>query len=914
MTCIGHWSGSGAPYEHADVHDLTFIGTTLFAGNDGGVFSLASGATTWVDKSSNLSIAQIYGIGLSTSNASMILSGHQDNGTNLTTNLTSWSEVNGGDGMLCFIDRTNNNNKFSSLYYGDLYRSTSTTGTSFGNNPIYSVPGAGWVTPWMQDPVSATTLYAGGTNVVKSTNLGTAWTTISNFTGVGTLVELDVATTNNQNIVAASATKVMKTTNGGTTWTDITTGLPAGVSILTVRFDVLDANKIYVGLASYAGQSVYMSTTGGTSWTNISTGLPSVPVNCFAFQTNGDVYCGTDIGAYLRTSGATTWTTFTNGMPGVPVRDLEIYYPTNLIRAATFGRGIWSSPLNSATPSVIDAGIGGIIAPSGTITTASVTPSVTLRNFGTTTLTSATIFYKVDNGTESSIAWTGSIAPGGSATVTLPSVTGYTAAAHTFAARTASPNGTTDANTTNDASTSSFTYSAPVLTNDAGISAIATPSGTIATASVIPSVTLKNFGTATLTSATIFYKVDNGTEVSKAWTGSLASNATATVALNTVTGYVAGAHTFTARTASPNAATDANAANDALTSNFTYALSTIDAGISAITTPSGTITTASVTPSVILKNFGTTTLTSATIFYKVDNGTEVSKAWTGSLASNATATVALNAITGYAAGAHTFTARTASPNATTDANAANDALTSSFTYTVSTCSNTNETTNNTSTGATVVAVNTITNSQIGSAGDIDYYKFTTTAAAPKIQVTLSNLPADYDVYLYSSTTTGAINTQIASSINVGTAIETIKYNTSTVGATYYVKVVGYGSAFSSSVCYALNIQTSGVNFIHEAPLLVNGKNIDETTEDVSHLSVYPNPVKDNFKIQFFTVSGGNYDMSFFDATGKRVLYEQKAFEKGKNYASMQTENLPKGIYLLVVKNENESLTQKVIVE
>ncbi len=801
-SCIGHWSGNGAPYEHADVHDLSFVGSTLYAGNDGGVFTLASGATNWSDKSSNLTIAQLYGIGLSANSSNTIIAGHQDNGTTLTTNLSTWAQVNGGDGMLCFIDRTNNNNKFSSIYNGALYRSTSSTTTSFSS--IYTVSGGGWVTPWLQDPVTATTLYAGGTNVVRSTNLGTNWTTISSFSGVGTLVELDVAKTNNQYIAAASATKVMKTTNGGTSWTDITTGLPTGVSILTVRFDVNDANKIYVGLASYAGQSVYMSANGGTSWTNISTGLPSLPVNCFASQTNGDVYCGTDLGAYLLTLGASTWTSFTNGMPGVPVKDLEIYYPTNLLRAATYGRGIWSSPLNNVSSTTVDAGIAGIVSPSGTITTASITPSVTLKNFGTTTLTSATIFYKVDNGTESATTWIGSLAPSATASVSLPSVTGYTAAAHTYTARTASPNGTTDNNAANDASTSNFTYTPSASTTDAGISAIATPNGTISTASVTPSVTLKNFGTVTLVSTTIYYKIDNGTESSQTWTGSLASNATTTVTLGSVTGYTAAAHTFTARTAVPNGTTDANTANDALTSNFTYTV----------------------------------------------------------------------------------------PPA---------------------CSNTNETTNNVSTGATIVAVNSTTNSQIGSNGDVDYYKFTTTTAAPKIQVTLSNLPGDYDVTLYKSKTDGTIGTQIGLSENGGTSSESIKYNTATVGGIYYIRVYGYNGAYSTTVCYALGVQTSSTNFAQEMTLSANGKMIEEATTAVSSLAVFPNPAKDVIKLQFFSATGGRYEMSLFDATGKRVLNQQKKFDKGMNNTEIQTDNLVKGMFLLSLKNEDETLTQKVIV-
>ena len=328
-----------------------------------------------------------------------------------------------------------------------------------------------------------------------------------------------------------------------------------------------------------------------------------------------------------------------------------------------------------------DAGISAINAPTGAVTTASVTPSVTLKNFGTTTLTSVTIFYKMDSGTELSKAWTGSLAPNATVSVLLNVLTGYSIGGHTFVARTSMPNGAADAYTPNDTARTSFSYMIP-LTNDAGISAIAAPSGTVATASVTPSVTLKNFGTATLTSATIFSKIDNGTEVSKAWTGSLAPNASISVPLNSVS-YSVGSHTFTARTSVPNGVTDATSANDTTKVNFTYtAPLTNDAGISAIAIPNGTVTTASVTPSVTLKNFGTAPLTSATIYYKVDNGTEANKAWTGSLAPNATVSVTLNSITGYSIGGHTFKARTAVPNGAIDATLANDSAIVIFTYTI----------------------------------------------------------------------------------------------------------------------------------------------------------------------------------------------------------------------------------------
>ena len=556
-TIMTHWSGSGAPYVHADCHDLTVVGTTIYAGNDGGVFSSANGGT-WTDRSGNLSIGQLYGIGTSQTNANLIIAGHQDNGTTLTSNLSTWSEVNGGDGMLCFIDRADNTRMFSSIYNGALYRSTN-SGGSFSS--IYTVSGGGWVTPWLQDPVTATTLYAGGTNVVRSINSGTAWTTISSFS-IGTLVSLDVATTNNQHIIAASGTAIMRTTNGGTAWTNITTGLPSGVAIQSVYFDPLDALKIYVGLASYTGQSVYYSANGGTSWTNISSGLPSVPVSCFVVQNNnGDLYCGTDIGVYLRASGSTTWTPFTSGMPGIQVKDLEIHAASGKLRAATFARGIWESTVNSNNNPPLVAitlpvnnaifSVGSNVVINATATDADGTVTKVEFYQGTTLLsTSTTAPY--------TYTWA------------TPPVGSYVLTAKAY-------------DNLNAIGTSAAVNITVAVADDAGISAITTPNGTVSLPTATPSVTLKNFGTTILTTTTISYKVDNGAFTDYSWTGSLASGATATVTLPSITGYAVGAHTFTAKTGSVNGNIDANTANDALTVNFTYTIPA--ACTNAVTSP-----------------------------------------------------------------------------------------------------------------------------------------------------------------------------------------------------------------------------------------------------------------------------------------------------------------------------------------
>lgn len=106
-----------------------------------------------------------------------------------------------------------------------------------------------------------------------------------------------------------------------------------------------------------------------------------------------------------------------------------------------------------------------------------------------------------------------------------------------------------------------------------------------------------------------------------------------------------------------------------------------DAQVQSITSPNGTICIGSASPIIVLKNNGTTTLTSVTINYQIDGGATTSYAWTGSLVTGASTNVTMPVIT-IAAGAHTYTATivTGSLNGSqTDLNTANNALTSNYT-------------------------------------------------------------------------------------------------------------------------------------------------------------------------------------------------------------------------------------------
>ena len=57
--------------------------------------------------------------------------------------------------------------------------------------------------------------------------------------------------------------------------------------------------------------------------------------------TNATLYVGTDLGIYRTKDGGNTWERFGRGMPMVKVTDLFIEPSGALMRAATFGRGLW---------------------------------------------------------------------------------------------------------------------------------------------------------------------------------------------------------------------------------------------------------------------------------------------------------------------------------------------------------------------------------------------------------------------------------------------------------------------------------------------------------------------------------------------------------------------------------------------
>jgi lysyl endopeptidase len=111
----------------------------------------------------------------------------------------------------------------------------------------------------------------------------------------------------------------------------------------------------------------------------------------------------------------------------------------------------------------LDAQVTGITGASGNTCATSITPTVTVRNGGTTTLTSFQLGWSITGGSSGNVPWTGSLASGATTNVAIGTVNlpaGYL----TFTATVSAPNGGTDQALGNNTATSTITTGPNTLT------------------------------------------------------------------------------------------------------------------------------------------------------------------------------------------------------------------------------------------------------------------------------------------------------------------------------------------------------------------------------------------------------------------------------------------------------------------
>ena len=113
--------------------------------------------------------------------------------------------------------------------------------------------------------------------------------------------------------------------------------------------------------------------------------------------------------------------------------------------------------------------------------------------------------------------------------------------------------------------------------------------------------------------------------------------------------------------------------------DFNHPIYVIDAALDQIIYPDSNVCDSTITPEIVLRNNGSANITSADIYYKIDNGNYVKNSWKGNLLYMYTTTVTLNPIS-FTKGTHVFKVYVTNPNNSVDSNPTNDTLSDVFKY------------------------------------------------------------------------------------------------------------------------------------------------------------------------------------------------------------------------------------------
>lgn len=327
----------------------------------------------------------------------------------------------------------------------------------------------------------------------------------------------------------------------------------------------------------------------------------------------------------------------------------------------------------------LDAGISAINAPEGNLCTDTYTPEVTLRNFGSNTLTSAVITYQVSGSAAQTYNWSGSLTTGQTTIITLPNITSASGS-YSFTASTSAPNGGTDQNMSNDESTSNYSIipngdqvTLNLLTDCYGSEItweiVDDMSNVVATGGPYADVTGGQLEVENICLAPGCYTFNINDSYGD---GMYGSQWTCTVDGD-----------YSMEDGSGNLLFEMTAANG----DFEYGTShnfcltspiPDDAGVVSINNPDGISCTGTINPEVELQNYGNQVLSSCTINYQLQGGSLQTYNWTGSLAANQSTIVTLPTITS-AAGNQSIIAYSSMPNSSVDGNFLNDTSEVAFT-------------------------------------------------------------------------------------------------------------------------------------------------------------------------------------------------------------------------------------------
>lgn len=221
------------------------------------------------------------------------------------------------------------------------------------NDPALSwstlTPTSGYVTTVVIDPVTPSTIYAGGQGLFKSMNGGGSWSTIT-LPNNGYIAHLSINQVNPSVLYAVIfglggiGNGAYKSTDGGVNWSLANSGLPQinnSLQLSPVAIDPVTPATLYVEAYYTSGGSgtIFKSTDSGNTWQAVSTNLTFNYVSKIVVDqaTPSTLYaCSTD-GLFKSIDGGINWN--------------KVNFQNNLT--------VYSLTIDPVTPTTLYAGTNG---------------------------------------------------------------------------------------------------------------------------------------------------------------------------------------------------------------------------------------------------------------------------------------------------------------------------------------------------------------------------------------------------------------------------------------------------------------------------------------------------------------------------------------------------------------------------
>ncbi len=409
---------------HADSHSWGFAPgtpTIVYAGNDGGIWRTKDSGATWTGtgagpatiNAGGLQTGLLYHMDIKrNATANVTLGAFQDNGDDQWTGAPGWLNTLGGDGLNVIFDLQTAADAYA-IDNGGPNMSADSGGTWANiTNDLPAAQIATFENFITVDPNTSGVLYFSGADspqnpgpptvpgqLFRSVNFGGHWAQITTFSAVTNVGPTAVAPANSNYLAVIDGNTLYITPNALAVTPSFTQipGTPS-LGITRMAFDPNDPTVLYFvtsGFSGFPGGHVFkvkFSVVAGPmvlpgSVTDVS---PPVDVPFAGLALDGGtspttIYAGSDLGVLRSVDGGVTWTTLDAlHFPNAVVSDLQINPVAGVLRASTFGRGVFE--FAAATGPVIAVNPENNLEFGPTCAGSTVSLNLEVFNVGTTNL------------------------------------------------------------------------------------------------------------------------------------------------------------------------------------------------------------------------------------------------------------------------------------------------------------------------------------------------------------------------------------------------------------------------------------------------------------------------------------------------------------------------------------------------